>query len=337
MGKSKRMKKLADYGKNHLGNIKKRRISLNLLSSYLLILLAPVAAIIFIYLTAENALVNTEKERMQSVLSQVGNNFDREVDQAQKAGYYVGCERRLCNYLLQGRKENKADEFYSLYTIASGYPNYILTNQVIKDIFVLILDSQFILKIPQVIPQTERGAATLEGFPFHSYDQFLEFSDNQDPNQTLFYYEDAKGSGNLFLSCQEAYPYALPGRSAVVVQLDLNQVRQMLRPILAGREGLVALVDENNQILECAENQHRGGALPDIEKTDLDKCLKDSRWSTQNLVICTETLAYNGWKVICAVPRSVLTEQIGVIRYAIVICCAVSILIGVIICLAYWF
>lgn len=169
MGKSKRMKKLADYGKNHLGNIKKRRISLNLLSSYLLILLAPVAAIIFIYLTAENALVNTEKERMQSVLSQVGNNFDREVDQAQKAGYYVGCERRLCNYLLQGRKENKADEFYSLYTIASGYPNYTLTNQVIKDIFVLILDSQFILKIPQVIPQTERGAATLEGFPFHSY------------------------------------------------------------------------------------------------------------------------------------------------------------------------
>ena len=71
-------------------------------------------------------MVETRKERIQSVVTEVGNSFDREVKEAQNVGYYVGKEKRLSDYLMKARPQNKEQEFYSLYTISTAYPNYAL-------------------------------------------------------------------------------------------------------------------------------------------------------------------------------------------------------------------
>ena len=117
------MKKWKNHNKQQLSENKKRKISRNFLGSYLLILLAPAVAVIAIYCTAKNAMVETQKERIQSVVTEVGNSFDREVKEAQNVGYYVGKEKRLSDYLMKARPQNKEQEFYSLYTISTAYPN----------------------------------------------------------------------------------------------------------------------------------------------------------------------------------------------------------------------
>ena len=170
------MKKRKIRKKKQWNENRKRWISLNFLGSYLLILLAPAIAVVAVYCTAQNAMVETQKERIQSAVNEVGVSFNREIKEAQNAGYYVGKEKRLSSYLMKARPTEKEQEFYSLYTISTTYPNYALTNQAIKNVFVLVSNSRYLMKIPQVIPQTEIGRVTLEGFPFGSYEDFIDYT-----------------------------------------------------------------------------------------------------------------------------------------------------------------
>ena len=332
------MKKRKIRKKKQWNENRKRWISLNFLGSYLLILLAPAIAVVAVYCTAQNAMVETQKERIQSAVNEVGVSFNREIKEAQNAGYYVGKEKRLSSYLMKARPTEKEQEFYSLYTISTTYPNYALTNQAIKNVFVLVSNSRYLMKIPQVIPQTEIGRVTLEGFPFGSYEDFIDYYSTQNQSQSVFYYEDEKGQASLLMPCKVTYPYCPSGECAVVVQLDWGQITKMLRPVLAGKEGVAALVDANGQILVCAENSGRGNRLIYGSKEgSMEDFIGDVGWKTGSLVTCGTSLSCNGWQIVAAVPRSVLTAQIGTTRYVTVVLCFVSVFIGMIVCLSYWY
>ena len=108
------MKKRKIRKKKQWNENRKRWISLNFLGSYLLILLAPAIAVVAVYCTAQNAMVETQKERIQSAVNEVGVSFNREIKEAQNAGYYVGKEKRLSSYLMKARPTEKEQEFYSL-------------------------------------------------------------------------------------------------------------------------------------------------------------------------------------------------------------------------------
>lgn len=315
---------------------KRRRlnISMSLLFSYLLILLAPAIAIIVVYLTASHAFEESQKERIQSMLSEARLTFDREVQQAQNVGRYVSSERRLTDHLGLGYRPGRTDEFYAVYTIASNYPNYSLTNSIIKDVYVLISESRYIIKIPQVIPETQYGAATLSHFPFSSYEDFMEYYNEQDKSNVLFLSENKDGEELLFLPCQMKYPYSWPGKSAVVVELDWKRVREILEPTLGEQEGIAALLDEDGQILTGVEISPEG-RVSQVSRVPWKEYLKEKGYSG-NAVISTKYSTYNGWHLITAVPERVLTQRIGMIRHMVVAFCVLAVLIGLFVCFAYW-
>ena len=149
--------------------------------------------------------------------------------------------------------KNDAQQFYEQYTIAGNYPNYSLTNQTIKNVYILIADSDYIIRIPQVLPKNEHGAATLEGFPLYSYERFQEFYKEQDKNQTLFYYEEKPGQGSLLLPCQMVYPGIRDRECAIIVELDWSKIVKMMQPVLGGNTGMVALLDGEGNILESCQ------------------------------------------------------------------------------------
>ena len=173
------MEKLTDK-ENKCMNKNKKRVSWNLLFCYLLILLAPSLSTVVTYNMARNAMVDNQKERITSTLSQVNSSFNQEIKMAQNVGYYVSREKRLVNYLSRVKGKDASQQFYEQYTIANNYPNYSLMNQVIKNVYILIADSEYVIRIPQVVPKNDRGAATLDGFPLYSYERFQEFYDKQD-------------------------------------------------------------------------------------------------------------------------------------------------------------
>ena len=73
------MKKRKIRKKKQWNENRKRWISLNFLGSYLLILLAPAIAVVAVYCTAQNAMVETQKERIQSAVDEVGGRCNGEI------------------------------------------------------------------------------------------------------------------------------------------------------------------------------------------------------------------------------------------------------------------
>ncbi len=328
------MDELSGNGKNSLEKRRQRHISMSLLFSYLLILVAPAIAILVVYLTASRTFEDTQKERIQSMLSEARLTFDREVEQAQNAGYYVSRERRLTDYLGLDWRPGHSEEFYALYTIASNYPNYSLTNSIIKNVYVLISESRYIIKIPQVIPQTQYGIATLADFPFSSYEIFMDYYNGQDTSKALFIYEKPGEEDLLFLPCEMKYPYSWPGKSAVIVELNWKRVREILEPVLDEQEGIAALLDDQGQILTGVEIGPEGNCQA-IKGGSFQEYLKSKDYGSST-VTCEKYAAYNGWSLVAAVPKSVLTSRIGPIRYMVIGFCALAVAIGFFFCFAYW-
>lgn len=330
------MKKMTHRAKNSLEKKKKQRISLSLLISYLLILLVPSIAIVVSYFAVHRALIDTQEERMQNMLSEAKLTFDREVLQAKNVGYYVSREKRLCDYLGQKIPSDKTEEFYSMYLISNNYPNYCLTNQIIQNVFVLIADSHYIMKIPQIIPDTELGISTLGGFPFYNYEKFMEYFNGQNKKQTLFRYENDAGKQILFLPSQISYPYTRPGKSAVIVQLSWTRVKEILLPVLAGQEGMAALLDENGEILISCQNTTEGGIKGQNEGELWEDILKKDEFGYEKTETYEKISDYNGWRIVAAIPERVLTERVGAIGIYCAVFCILSLLAGLMLCLYYW-
>ncbi len=329
------MKKMTRRVKNSLEKKKKQRISLSLLISYLFILLIPSAAILTSYIVINHSLLNTQKERMQNMLSEAKLTFDREILQAKNVGYYVSREKRLCDYLGQDAPLSRTEEFYSMYLISNNYPNYTLTNQIIQNVFVLIADSNYVMKIPQVIPDSEPGISTLDGFPFYNYESYEEYFQTQDKKQTLFFCENAAGKQVLFLPCQISYPYTRPGKSVVVVQLSLTRIREILQPLLSGQEGAAVLLNEQGSILTLYQNTN--GKNNRLKEGDSwDEILESDVLGYGSFTDCKVTSDYNGWKLAAAIPESVLTDRIGSVGIICTVFCILSLLIGLMLCVYYY-
>ncbi len=322
--------------KNCLKKIRRNRISLNLLFSYLMILIVPAAAVVAVYFMAASAFSDVQEGRLTNMLGEARQTFDREVQRAENVGYYVSSEQRLQEYLSQKDTGSLKNEYFSLYTVAQSYPNYNMMNQLIQDIYVLIADSSYVMKIPQVIPQTDLGISTLSDFPFESYEKFMEYFSSQNPSRTLHIYEEESGRRILFLASRVAHRMRTE-RSVVVVMLDWEQIDEILAGMLAGQDGAAALLDENGRILTCVRNA--SGSAGEYPECGLswEEYLAESGFGKRSVVRRVEYSDNDNWQVAVAVPENILTGSAGTSRYVVAIVCLLSLLIGLLISLTYWY
>ena len=73
-----------------------RTASMRLLFSYLAIILAPTVAIIVIYITMQDALLNIQKEKAQNLSKEAAVTFNKELDQLTNIGKYISSDSKLC-------------------------------------------------------------------------------------------------------------------------------------------------------------------------------------------------------------------------------------------------
>ena len=81
----------------------------------------------------------------------------------------------------------------------------------------------------------------------------MAYYSGQDQSQSVFFYEGENGNPSLLIPDRLIYPSSSDGECAVVVQIDWSRITKTLRPILAGKDGVVALVDADGQLLACSE------------------------------------------------------------------------------------
>ena len=72
---------------------------MRLLFSYLAIILAPTVAIIVIYITMQDALLNIQKEKAQNLSKEAAVTFNKELDQLTNIGKYISSDSKLKKYM----------------------------------------------------------------------------------------------------------------------------------------------------------------------------------------------------------------------------------------------
>lgn len=99
-------------------DLKQKKRSMNLLFSYLLIMVAPAAAIILIYFAAKDILMEVQKEKAYRFLTEAAVSFDRQTEEIKNVGFYISENRELGQYLRKTGSETETEQFYEMYQIA---------------------------------------------------------------------------------------------------------------------------------------------------------------------------------------------------------------------------
>ena len=106
------VKKVSDSKNTH------SRLSLRLLFSYLIIMVAPAIAIVVIYFAARDALLDVQKEKAYRLLSEAVINFDRQLEEIMNVGLYTSQQAELTEFLKNDKPESRQEQFYELYLMA---------------------------------------------------------------------------------------------------------------------------------------------------------------------------------------------------------------------------
>lgn len=299
------------------------RISFKLLFSYLVIILAPAIATLIIYVAMRNAMLGIQIEKTQTLLNEAVMTFNNEIEQMVNVGRYISSDAGLKDYV---RKMDEVEEsYYQAYKLAVSYPDYVVLNRFIKNIYVYVPEASYVFEIPRVIPNTSRGLSTLG---INQFDEMLEMN-----QEGLIAY----GTGGKEFLVLQRFDCGKgdDGKGVVVLEVELSQLRKLLRNALGSDRGAAFLVDEDGATL-CAYDQ-----LTDKEKTDLQadtwkRYIEDAECGEKDMIVQRIGTDYNQWSIVIVMYRSDLLSKIGDVTYAILFLCISSILIGVAICFWYW-
>ena len=88
------------------------QLSMNLLISYLSILIAPLLAIVIIYFTATSLLLSVQKEKMFTTLNMTALEVNRSIEEAGNMGGYISNSPELRDLCSKIRQEK---DYYDMY------------------------------------------------------------------------------------------------------------------------------------------------------------------------------------------------------------------------------
>ncbi len=324
---------------------KKKQTSIRLLCSYLAIILAPAAAILVVYMTMQRALLEIQKEKAQNLTNEAAVTFNKEVEQLSNVARYITYDAELKKYMDERIPGISPEAYYQAYELAKEYPEYALLNRFVKNIYILPLQTSYLMEIPRVVPNNQRGVSML--------DMVTEEVEYEEMVKSLYdlgwagtFYGKGKGVSESFLVVQR-FDYSENGEKAgvVVIELDQKELKRILSQILGSDTGMVFLVDDDENILylyddynhvsSTLEGSTLEGSTPE-ERMGWEDYLEAYGWSGRTVTVNRVSTGVNKWSVITAMPREALLSKIGAGKTAVLFLCIISLLIGVAICLLYW-
>lgn len=305
-----------------------------MLFSYLVIILAPAVAILVIYEVMQDALFDIQKEKARNLSMETSVTLNKEIEQLSNVARYVASDENLKDYLSRMGTGTPAQESYSAYKLAKSFPDYAMLNSFIRDIYIMPLYTDYLIRIPCVVPNDARGMAALE------MDQGLTYQEMAD---ALYGWRlDGLVCGENFgmtkgIRIVQHFNYAGNGTQAgvVVVELEWKEIKNLLSKSLWTENGMAFLVDEEGEILYVCDSQNDiYTAFP--KQSSWKEYVDANGWEKGEAAVCEMPVGVNRLTLVTVMPREELLVEMAAGKYAILALCISSLLIGVTICFWYW-
>ncbi len=316
----------------------RNRISISLLLSYLVILIIPFIALLIIYSAASKLLMEVQIGRVSNSLANTATNLDRQLRETYNVGRYISNDPKvlkLCR--MQGDKVKKVD-YYDFYEMTTNFPNYNLTNQIIKNVYMFFREQDYVVKIPVLVPAKENAYQTLDFAGTLSYEDCIRRYTEDYFEGTILPIKSNQSEDDYFIMLQ-SFPYGTIGQPFGVTVIVLNQklILKQMKSVLDGAEGITFISDEEGNIIRSV--QAKGGSLKTEEillKPEAQPDVFDTKIDGKSYVACKRKLESAPWYVVSMISRSELQKRIGWMRYAIIMVCGLSICVALSICLLKW-
>lgn len=311
-------------------------MSIQLLCSYLIIILAPAIAVFVIYLTMQEALLDTQREKAWNLSRETAVTFNKEVGQLENVARYIISDGNLKKYLNQQDENEPAQNYYRAYELAKSYPDYAILNRFIRKIYIMPFETSYLIQIPRVVvPNNRLGMSImdLDGETV-SYEEMVQRLYDLGKDGLVFDQEKGE-SGEL--QVVQRFDYSGYGEKAgvVVIELEKKELKNLLSQSLGSDVGIAFLTDQNGSILYVYDNAEDIYDSFPIEMS-WEEYLKQSGWEDMELSVHQASVKINHWSIVTVIPRQELLSKVGNGKYVTLVLCILSILIGVGICLWYW-
>ena len=147
------------------------QLSMNLLISYLSILIAPLLAIVIIYFTATSLLLSVQKEKMFTTLNMTALEVNRSIEEAGNMGGYISNSPELRDLCSKIRQEK---DYYDMYLYIRSLSDYSMFNAAIENIYFFFEKGEYMVMDKVVVPADDRGYASVGMLGSESYKELLE-------------------------------------------------------------------------------------------------------------------------------------------------------------------
>lgn len=318
--------------KKHPKKDAKQLKSVNLLFSYLVIILAPAIAIVIIYTNMQQALIDIQAERVKSLTKEAVIVFDNEVDQLTNIGRYIIDDGKLKEYIQDRENFEPEEVFFKSFELARAYPNFSLMNHFVKYIYILPEDDPYIIRIPQVIPSGSRKTSVLDAGCSEERNRSLLTEMSDEKPEGLRYFLDSNGNGSIWILQKATYR---KGTGAILIEMDVEQVKLLMKNIMGKNEGIVFLTDSNGNIFSVSDSLNHN-PLPLSANMEWKQYMDQTGWKMKDVYVDSVSTKHNSWNFITVIPETELLSGVGRTHYQILFLCIISLLVGVLICLRYW-
>lgn len=315
---------------------RKQRPFFRLFLSYMAIILAPTVAIIIIYHAMCTALLEVQKEKEVRLLSDFTSVFERELDQSQNVADRIWDDDEVRDYLEEcSGSWADPEAYYRGYELAVNYTDYRLTNQFIKNIYILPKNGTYLFQMPQVIPNTDRGRSTMDLPGSLGGEEEWEAWMSRMEGTDLLYGENAAGEMCVLLPRTVLSETDGETLGCIVVEMDGKKIRELLLQMLGGENGVSLLADGDGAVLMACD-QLEGDAFDLENGMQWDDYIMAKGWDREDLNVVQKISQSGQWQFISMVPREALADRIGSVRYVILGVCITAILTAALICTGYW-
>lgn len=312
--------------------------SLQLLWSYLVIVLAPAIAVFVIYSTMQDVLLDVQREKAINLQAESVCTLDRELDQIVHVLIRIAEDDSVKYYMEDMTMLSGEDSYYAGYRLGVNLTNYYITNQLIKNIYIFLREGSYISQMPMVIPNTRRGIDTTSVLNENQdYSVLIEELNMRKETSTegVLYLENSDGYSSILMFREVVSENSKERLGYVMVELDHGVVINLISQPLSDDSGAGFLTDADGKLILVYDNLGGDDTISPSGMT-WEEYIWEKGWEENSFTFVSRNLDYNQWQLISAVPNAAMVERIGDFRYFIMSLCVLSILTGIAICMKYW-
>lgn len=306
------------------------KISLNLLISYLSILVVPLCAIIAIYFVANNILLNNQIEKSANSMQQTAANINNSLVEAGNIAVYISDSKELSR-IAQGSK----DQFFDIYRFAQSSTDYNLINSNIDNVYVFFNDIPYIIKDKTVVPDEERFYNSLGRLADTDYSTFRQNLIKNVYNGNTLNIDVGK---SLFVVQHFPYRSFENFNGTVIVKLNDKAIQYILSSSKLGNEGTVLMLEHRGESYRL--QAYSGHISSDLDSELLlrlaDPSTSDIKIGDTDYIVSHAQDRRFGFEYVSIIPKNAILNATSSVRAIIIVLSIITFALSLGICLTLW-